>query len=601
MARARHRETKFTGTAPAAAESDADESQAPLFGHCDRKTCRDTRKAEACGCRPCVECDPKNRAILEAGVLEHCGSVTCMARIRPETKAIYPSCACPCETCAHIANVAGLARPDGTRGGLRPPSQASAPSSALEDPAPEDWVAWEKEAGAIAAALHDPDELADPVLEPLEDIPDPVLEEDLDDLELADPVGEPVIGEPASPTNRLGALDERALPSVPVVTGSKCSLLRECVYWTRTDVERLQDETSEEAVFGTAGHLYAEEYAKGKVTPAREDEILEMVPRERREKLRLCFVHVQRWLDAHRGAFRNAEVAVAWDPDAGELGRGVPLGPALEEMFVEGHRTYSNARVWAALRERLELGPRSIPATIDLVNLVHGEWCIYDWCFGRTDKRRQLALGCLAMANIYPPNGGSVAGFGLYVDAEEGVREHRYTFLADDLAKQAAEFRDLLTAAPSSAPTPGLHCTHDYCPARAMCPVTQSSAAMVVDPAAPAELVNGVEFRFSRIIGGRAHARWLLPRVRLVKDAAEKVKEALEAWAGAQAEPWIETSDGEALQEITVKGRESFNVKHAEALLRTLGATEEQIGDCYRRAPSHKEWRNKKLPAGASR
>lgn len=565
-----------------------EEPEGDLFTHCQGPKCSTTRSqtSNACNCRPCPNCDAVNGAIEKAAVLPHCGSVLCEARIRRETGAMFPSCACPCAICERVANVAGYSRPDGTRG-VEPPSTLMF----LNDP-----ILEEEEVPT----------LGDPVLEE-EDAP--VVYKFKNGTRVAGLPGTPVL-EPmmvteaeaeagASPSHRLRVLVDEVFPPAPVLTGSKCSLARNCLYWLRDDVERQAEETSEEAAIGTLGHAYGEEYARGRMTTAREAEIIAQVRPAKREKFEASLMHVRRWLDEHRRIFTRAEVPVAWDPEAS---RGIELEPWLKAWgLLEDHRAYANGATWRRLRDEALLGELAIPATLDLVCFEEGEVLVYDWCWGRTDKRYQLALGALALRDIHQVD--TATGVALYVDGE-GVREVTYRFAAEELDALAEELLALRKAAPTSSPLPGTHCVHDYCPARTSCPVTQASAEMVVDPQAPGELIEvpigselvPFERRLSTQITDRAFAEWVYPRLLLMRDFGERGLKALHEWIPKQAQPWLATGPGKALAEISVKGRESFNQKHAIALLKSLGATDEQLAGCWLQGAPSKQWREKNLP-----
>jgi hypothetical protein len=552
--------------------------------HCGKGKCAEKLTA-LCACK-CDLCSESNAVFTEAATLEHCGQGSCLQRLKAGSQIPYPACPCGCEKCDAVA----------VKAGLRPPSKVVAVTTSTD----LDFADLVDEPVVVLPPGTDLDFLEIPE-DPSGTEPTTIV--DVDNGIVKAIAGNVCGGEFASAPIVLAAINEldeitgrgmaevmregfeKARQEGPPITGSKSSLFSNCMYWSRPDVERVREDTSDDAAFGTVGHTYAEEYAKGKMTPAREAQILEMIPEKSRDRMSVCMIHVRRWLDEHKGLFRRAEVPVAFDAEAM---KGVELGPALKELGLEGQRSYSNPETWYLLRQKLGLGMLSVPMTVDLVRIEEGSLIVYDWCFGRTDKVRQLALGALCMSSIH--NVWSATGVALYVD-EDGVREVSKTLNAEELNAVGDELLELLKAAPTSSPNVGMHCTGDHCPARDACPEVQNAIETVTNPLAT------TGHRFTPNITDIHHAEWLLPRWRLLKDAAEQVGKALAVFCDTKAPNGIiPTGPGKCWTKIEKKGSLSFNRAHAEALLKTLGATDEQIAECYKQGAPRVEHREKNIP-----
>jgi hypothetical protein len=94
----------------------------------------------------------------------------------------------------------------------------------------------------------------------------------------------------------------------------------------------------------------------------------------------------------------------------------------------------------------------------------------------------------------------------------------------------------------------------------------------------PAEaLVRRPAFTFSTQVQSPEHAVWMLDRLRLVAAASDAIKDAIKA---ACPEAGWQLEDGSVLRESSSSVR-AFDKGKAQALLRELGATDEQIESCF--------------------
>jgi hypothetical protein len=125
-----------------------------------------------------------------------------------------------------------------------------------------------------------------------------------------------------------------------------------------------------------------------------------------------------------------------------------------------------------------------LTATIDLVMTRGNEVAIADWKTGRRIEHEgkttwQMLFGGLAVARLLGVQ--EIRATLLYVD-EEGCFADGADLDYFDLEAADADIRGLwarLNAGPS-APTPGPHCTRDYCPLLGRCAATRSALAEVV-------------------------------------------------------------------------------------------------------------------------
>jgi hypothetical protein len=243
-----------------------------------------------------------------------------------------------------------------------------------------------------------------------------------------------------------------------------------------------------------------------------------------------------------------AEPAYAWDPVADTARRlGVDIG-----------RTY-------ALHG---MKPHEIGGTLD-VEYVDGD-TIYVYEFGTghdvSHKHEQMRLQCAvaALAHGCTRAVGQVVRF-----ADDGAYPSQPVELDEfALAAIRGEFAELLSQVEGSEPAPGDHCSR--CSLAPVCP----AAASIVQALIPAEAL--VKPGWGLTIASPDHAAWLLNHARLVKAAAEAVKDAVDAYVPKEG---LVLADGSLLVPST-RNMPRFDNARLKTLAVSMGATPEQIEAC---------------------
>lgn len=320
------------------------------------------------------------------------------------------------------------------------------------------------------------------------------------------------------------------------VTASGTARLAACQYWARPCVEHF-DAQGPAAERGTRFHAAIDQFTK---TGVRE-EVAEDIAAE--------YAAAIDWVeDFGRQRFRS-EVAFAWDPQLDQA--------EATEVTERGYP--QDGRLWG---------------TADLVAVTSGgAGFVCDWKTGDGSgagpQLRTLALMAARALRL-----DSVTVCALEV-SPAGVREvAREDLDAFDLDAHAGELAELLAAVADARPQPGEHCSALYCPAKADCPAFVEASEQLVPPEAL------VRHTMSTSIASPEHAAWMLDRVRLVEAACKQVKDAIKA--ACPDEGWT-LADGRTLREGSRKV-ERFDARAAQALLRELGATDEQLAGLYYQA-----------------
>lgn len=343
----------------------------------------------------------------------------------------------------------------------------------------------------------------------------------------------------------------------PRVTMSGLALLHACQFWARPDVELPPEApTSDEATRGTAFGALAEAWinrtdAPGPVTlPAEEAALLERM-----------WGHAAAWLQEHRRAGWRAEVAFWWDP-ATDTGGELPRGE---------HRDYSAA-------------PNgSLCGTADLVWMADDVVVIADWKTRapgspNPDADDQLDGLALAAARAYGCDSARVIT--LEVTADRGVEPWTRELDALDLAEVAARVRGDLEHAAKGAPDPreGPHCTERYCKALTVCP---RATALVSGATEAAQIIPAgslTRYRYSPAIESPDHLVWMLQARSMLRKYLDQVDAAIDNYVAAGD---VSASDGVVVRK-TYRNMSSLDQGAMVELLQRKGATDEEIGGCYR-------------------
>lgn len=166
-------------------------------------------------------------------------------------------------------------------------------------------------------------------------------------------------------------------------------------------------------------------------------------------------------------------------------------------------------------------------------------------------------------------------------DGTVGIDAHDFTrFDLDCFGDELSEMRDRIAAARAEYESTGRAKVSrgswcDYCPAKSACPAFVGLArAMASEGTSSLELVLS---KIAALTPTEQGEVW--ERARGFADVAEQIIDALKSIA--KQDP-IPLADGKQLRETTYE-KESFHAESAIALLRQLGATQEQIAALYRR------------------
>jgi hypothetical protein len=331
------------------------------------------------------------------------------------------------------------------------------------------------------------------------------------------------------------------------VTASKVGLLGFCAWWANPEAT-WQWSTSSAAERGTRFHKAISLYVIYRERMAVEDDIAA-------EYEQAC-----RWIDAlgisKESMLLLTEVAFAWDPAT----------DAAENIGQETDRDYSR-------------GKGRLCGTADLVLLVKMDGRIVGvmvWDFKTGDGSGagpQLRTLGLMAARVWGVESVTVAA--LEVRASGVTEVAREELDAFALAGIAGELAEQIAAIESAEPQPGSHCGELYCPARLSCPLGTAATAEVA-AIVPVESLTK-KYRITDPIKTADQAIWALDVLRLMGAWLDAKKDEIKALV--PAEGWA-TEDGRVLKE-TRATIEAFDKHKAQALLKELGATDEQIGGCF--------------------
>lgn len=323
-------------------------------------------------------------------------------------------------------------------------------------------------------------------------------------------------------------------------TASKVGLLTLCQWWARPEAV-WNDARGESAERGTRFHQAIARY----VASGEREDVADDIAEE--------YGHAVAWVDAYGRQFLRPEVAFAWDPNADR---------AEELPAAKAERDYS-------------AGAGRLCGTADLVSIRTGIPAAFvaDWKTGSgAGAGPQLRTLAVMVARAWGLQ--SVTVCALEVTPSGVVEVARETLDAFDLDAWAGEVAEFADAIATSSPEPGSHCSELYCPARLSCPLGQAAHAELVPVDA---LTKRPGWRISDPIETPEQAAWALDVLRLVQARIDAIKDDLKA--RIPEDGW-RLEDGRVLRETTATIR-AFDKHKAIALLRQLGATQEQEEACW--------------------
>lgn len=336
------------------------------------------------------------------------------------------------------------------------------------------------------------------------------------------------------------------------VTASKVGLLSYCQWWAKPEAKWTYT-TSSAADRGTRFHKAIAAYVEHGKHPSLlgPDWVADDIAEELDQAID--------WLLAFSPVAPiklETEIAFAWDPvtDTAEV--------------IGGDRDYSKAN-----------GRLCGTADLVLVATMDGKpiaVMVWDWKTGDgTGAGPQLRMLGLAAARAFGVESATVAALEV---RKSGVTEvAREELDAFALAGVAGELAEHLAAIATAEPQPGSHCGELYCPARLSCPLGNEATAQVVDVIPADALVPAKRFKLTDPIKTPEHAIWAIDVIRLVSAKLDAIKDEIKS--KVPAEGWA-ADDGRVLRE-TKATIEAFDKHKAQALLKELGATDEQLGGCF--------------------
>ncbi len=247
-------------------------------------------------------------------------------------------------------------------------------------------------------------------------------------------------------------------------SASKRRLLQRCAWWARPDVELPPWDPTEAAERGTALHRVAAGEAYETVAEEYGYDVEELAE--------LVAVWREWWPEFVNGGLGGVTMA----PHAVHGRTEVPYAydtatGAARELPGEGQRDYSDA------------SETEVPGTADVVIVDPHFVVTIDLKTGRPPKtlaeyREQLEHNALAATRVH---GVEEAVIMVAHVTPAGVEVDVDRLDALDLAGVAGALAAEVASIPNAEPRPGAHCRDLYCPALAVCPMTQTSLALVPD------------------------------------------------------------------------------------------------------------------------
>lgn len=324
------------------------------------------------------------------------------------------------------------------------------------------------------------------------------------------------------------------------VTASKVGLLTYCQAWARQDM-KWDYRSSEAAERGTRMHRAIAEYVETGEYAKVDDDIADE------------YHHACDWVNEYGRDLLRAEVKYAWDPAT----------DTAEELPRAGERDYSKAA-------------GRLAGTADLVSVSKAMRVGYigDWKSG-DGSAAGPQLRALAVMLARAEGLESVTVEALEVRSSGVTSVCRETLDAFELASVAGELAEQIAAVEAAEPQPGSHCGELYCPARLSCPVGTAATAEVAAIVPVESLAK--KYRVTDPIKSADQAIWTLDVLRLMGAWIDAKKDEIKSLVPADG--WA-TEDGRVLRE-TRSTIEVFDKNKAQALLKELGATDEQIDGCF--------------------
>jgi len=374
------------------------------------------------------------------------------------------------------------------------------------------------------------------------------------------------------------------------LTASRAALFTKCLYWLRDDALWDEGARGAGAIRGSAVHRFIELYLSGTPGAFALEKCLEGCELDQQDKEDVASMCVA-WLNwVEKQEHELAQM----------LTRHIKTKAGLiEPMYVWDPKTNA-ARFVGCQQGRAYPDDAVVGGTADFVLIGEDIACIIDWktCQPFADvpeALEQLLLLALLVRKVHPKvKRFMIATVG--IDVRE-VRMGTFTSVtAMDLAAMERDIslrlRPIMTQSP---PQPGAHCYNGFCPARKFCPATSQSMASLVPqefPTTEGSLIKQ-QHTLLPVIASDEQADWTFEALKLAGAQLDDIKAALKEYIQARG-GMIPRANGKMLGFVEKKGRRSFSNEKAVELLRTKGASDEEIGTLWNTGKAYTELRETK-------
>lgn len=290
-------------------------------------------------------------------------------------------------------------------------------------------------------------------------------------------------------------------------TASKLSLARACTFPWSGGKEWAQFAPSPFADYGNAVHAVCDALVKGNAPHLDAIAKTHSLSATDKRRLERTAATVADFLASEAEAFtwRASEVPLAYHLTTG----------AARALKTRGARDYSDVK------------NGEMSCTVDFVGAGPGYLVVRDWKTGRQSNvdpvatNAQMQFCALAAARHY---GASLVRVELAFIDEADVYVDHAMFDDLDFGECAAELTRLVERiGRKEPPAPGHHCGSHYCPIVASCPATTAALAAV-------DSASELQFPLSVEIASAEHATHTRHRLKVVRDACDKIETALKNW-----------------------------------------------------------------------
>lgn len=302
------------------------------------------------------------------------------------------------------------------------------------------------------------------------------------------------------------------------LTASRLGLGRSCLWWARPDVDVPAGETSAAAAVGTSLHAVAERESE-EVDGELVDSVFRDMTHEPMQDTPLLRPADQTALEQLVASWRAWWAT--WSPGLTGVEREQPY--ALDVVTGKARVLPSNGQ-----RDYSAATSTEVCGTTDLVAVRGSELIVLDYKTGFSDHRyrdHEEQMRFLGAAAALEHGVSRVRVIVAHVTAD-GVRLDERVLDSLDIAIVVQELRALVAGVDDAIATPGLHCEEDWCPAKAVCPVTRAllvEAKMPLDQKRHLSLVGPIQSNdqaYATLVGIDLLEEWIEQRKKDVREFA---------------------------------------------------------------------------------